>query len=464
MNKSDPIKHVVVLMLENASFDRMLGCKMNQYPRLEGINPNSLKWNSDFVDKSKRFSQRPGANRLMKLDPEHDVPDVLRQIAGNCGGFVPDFAQRFPQATDEDKQEVMAYFDNGSLPMLHRLATKFTICDHWFSSLPGPTWPNRFFIHSGTSLGHVDMPDGSYNPHLHWYDQPTVYQRLSEKNITWGIYYGDFPQSTLLVQQWRYPFHYHQMARFFEHVSGPAEKFPQYSFIEPAYFGAAQNDQHPPSDVFHGEKLLAQVYNALAANSDLWESTLLVVVYDEHGGFYDHVPPPAAVPPDAHTKNFAFDRYGVRVPALLVSPWAREGVDSTVFDHTSILRYVSDKWSLGPLGNRVANANSIAVALGGEQRDLGTEIPTYLPEDAIPNEPQERLNANQESLTAFSRFLEVELQQNGEDLNEIAKRALRAANSPEEAGKVSVERFEKFLSIKRERPQPPTIVRAQFVD
>src|SRR5205809_2504371 len=177
----------------------------------------------------------------------------------------------------------------GELPVLHKLAEHFLICDHWFSSVPGPTWPNRFFVHSGTSLGHVDMPNGFFHPGIHLYDQPTVYQRLSEKGISWKIYFGDVPQSLVLIHQLMHPKGYHHHDRFFEDAAGPEAGFPQYSFIEPYYFGAKQSDQHPPTDVRHGEALIASVYNAIRSNDQLWNSTLFVLLYDEHGGFYDHV-------------------------------------------------------------------------------------------------------------------------------------------------------------------------------
>jgi hypothetical protein len=118
---------------------------------------------------------------------------------------------------------------------------------------------------------------------------------------------------------------------------GHAKEFPEYVFVELYYVGAKQRDQHPPTDVRPGEVLLARIYKALRGNEALWRSTLLVVLYDEHGGFYDHVSPPAAVPPDEHTKDFAFDRLEVRVRAILISPWVDPGVLSTQFDHTSLL-------------------------------------------------------------------------------------------------------------------------------
>jgi hypothetical protein len=128
--------------------------------------------------------------------------------------------------------------------------------------------------------------------------------------------------------------------------------------------GINENDDHPPHDVMRAEKLIADVYNALRGNEELWRSTLLVIFYDEHGGFYDHVSPPSASPPDDHREEYAFDRLGVRVPALLISPWVDSRIEHTLFDHTSLLRYLTEKWQLRPLpSRRVAEANNIRVAI-----------------------------------------------------------------------------------------------------
>lgn len=183
---------------------------------------------------------------------------------------------------------------------------------------------------------------------------------------------------------------YEKMETFFEQVAGPAVNFPEYAFIEPSYFGVEENDQHPPADVCKGEALLANVYNALRANDDLWNSTLLVVLYDEHGGFYDHVEPPKTISPDDHTSEYAFDQLGVRVPAVLLSPWVQRSVVKTVFDHTSLLRYLCDKWSLPPLGARMLasagdkQARSIAEALSptlrtDTPRNISLPVPTKRP-------------------------------------------------------------------------------------
>jgi phospholipase C len=313
-----------------------------------------------------------------------------------------------------------------SLAALHELARHFTICDHWYSSVPGPTWANRFFVHSGTSLGRVQMPesvtDSLRHPGLYFgYDQTTIYDRLNERRVPWRIYHGDIPQSLVLTHQRRVENarRYEFMDVFFSDAKGQEEHFPPFSFIEPCYYWLGQNDDHPPHTTLRAQALLGSVYNALRQNDRLWNSTLLIVLYDEHGGFYDHVPPPAAVPPDGHSlPNFSFDRLGVRVPALLVSPWVERGIIKTEFDHTSLLKYLTEKWGLGPLTERVARAQSFGPAInttGQPRMDTPASVPLLIGE-AVPEATMaagvgEPLNGHQKALIAFSDYLEREIEE-----------------------------------------------------
>ncbi len=352
----DPIDHVVVLVLENHSFDQMLGCMKEVYPQLEGIDLQNLRVNTD--DKGKPFLQQPTTERQMLLDPHHEVPHVATQLANENSGFVLDFARSYPNKSDESRSFIMGYYPKDFLPALHALAQNFTICDHWFSSLPGPTWPNRFFALTGTSKGRVNMPDdGTHKGDLSGYfqqDQDTIFDPITEKGVHWKVYFHDIPQSWVLSQQ-RKPHNaarYFYVREFFADARGAAEEFPSFCFIEPDFMGINENDDHPPHDIMKAEKLIADVFNALRANDELWRSTLLVVFYDEHGGFYDHVPPPAAVPPDDHHDEYLFNQLGIRVPALLISPWVERALVTTQFDHTSLLKYVTEKWQLTPLPSR----------------------------------------------------------------------------------------------------------------
>jgi phospholipase C len=372
---ADSVKHVVLLLFENHSFDQMLGCFRQLYTDLKGVDPDKPAVNrADGRD----FTQGPTTERQMILDPRHEVNHVAVQLTDHNGGFVRDFIDAEKSARnvtamelDEQCRFVMGYYRLDFLPALHPLARDFLVCDHWFSSVPGPTWPNRFFALSGTSSGRVNMPeDGEHGADLEgWFQQTqdTLFDRLSERGIAWRVYFHDVPQSICLTHQRRpeNTARYAPFDQFRADAAGPEEAFPAFSFIEPNYNGAFENDDHPPHDVMKAQQLLADVYNALRAKPDLWNTTLLVVLYDEHGGFFDHVEPPPAKPPSPPQPDweYAFDRLGVRVPALLVSPWVRRGFDATVFDHTSLLKYLIDKWNLGPLGDRTANANSIGPIL-----------------------------------------------------------------------------------------------------
>jgi len=184
--------------------------------------------------------------------------------------------------------------------------------------------------------------------------------------------------------------------QFEKDAAGPEENFPQYVFIEPTYMGDHPNDNHPPHNFVNAEQLIAKVYNALRGNEALWESSLLVITYDEHGGYYDHVTPPAAVPPDDKHAEYTFDQYGVRVPTILISPWIDAGVDHTIFDHTSILKYLTDKYGLGPLGRRTAEANSFVTSLRDTPR-TDFPAPIIVPDDRseIDKSKEKKITSNQ---------------------------------------------------------------------
>src|SRR5882757_7588689 len=250
--ESMQIDHVVVLMLENNSFDRMLGWM----PGVDGVDVANPRSNPNLAGTA--VAQKTTVTRQMKSDPAHDLSDVLAQMAGPNTGFVSNFQRHYAESVAADWAEVMNYYGKGTLPVLHTLAQNFVVCDRWFSSMPGPTWPNRFFVHSGTSLGHVDMPEGIFHPHVHLYNQVTVYDQLQAAGKSWAIYYGDVPQTLTMTRMLKYPSNFHKMPQFFSDVKGAEGNFPSYSFIEPNYFGNGQNDEHPPSDIMRGEVLLAQ--------------------------------------------------------------------------------------------------------------------------------------------------------------------------------------------------------------
>jgi phospholipase C len=353
----DPIKHVIVLMLENHSFDQMLGFMGLTNPDINGVD--ETRFNVNPIDNSKVF-QIPTTAITQQNDPGHEFENAMFQMQNNNGNYVADYVKRFPKATKDQIQEAMGYYQEGIFPSLHTIAKNFMVCDNWYGSVPGPTWPNRLFLLSGTSLGHVDMPGSPKDTQFHNYDQTSIFDLLSEKDISWKVYCKGPAQSLVLMNQYQHLFHYVTSDAIEGDFKRSEKNFPSFVFIEPTYGGPEQNDQHPPSNMLNGDNLLGTVYNALRKNKALWQSSLLVILYDENGGFYDHVTPPATVAPDEHTEVFNFETLGFRVPAILVSPSIGQGVDHTVYDHTSLLKYLCDKWELDPnrLGKRVPQANS----------------------------------------------------------------------------------------------------------
>jgi len=195
---TDPIRHVVLLMMENRSFDHMLGAFSSVFRDLDGVDTANPRVN---VANGKAYPQAQTTTRQLQFDPKHEHADVVVQLANGNGGFVADFVSKYPHSTDQDRQEIMGYYPVGFLPGLHSLAQDFTICDRWFSSVPGPTWPNRFFSLSGTSNGRILMPEGFNPADLGRYfqqTQDTIFDRLNEAGRSWKTYYGDFPSSWLL--------------------------------------------------------------------------------------------------------------------------------------------------------------------------------------------------------------------------------------------------------------------------
>jgi phospholipase C len=375
----DGIEHVIVLMLENRSFDCMLG-------KLQPAGP----WFAGLTDKETNPYQR--SNGIVSLpvrpstawseiaattpdpDPGEYFADMNEQLFGPgrlrnglqppMTGFVANYMNQPPADKPRDPQAVMHYFTPEQLPVLAALARAFGVCDQWHASAPCQTWPNRFFAHTGTSLGYVNNQDFPIP-----FPAPSIFGRLSQFGRSWRVYFHDVPQSIMLGDVWSRAFlHY----RFFGQFLADARcgDLPNYSFIEPRYFAdlslGVPSDQHPPHNVSVGEKLIADVYNAVRS-SPCWKKSLLVITYDEHGGCYDHVPPPRAVSPDGRgPPGFPFDTYGVRVPAVIISPYMPPGsvvrsapagtaynAPPYPFDHTSIIATLRKLFPIGgPLTNR----------------------------------------------------------------------------------------------------------------
>jgi phospholipase C len=373
----DGLQHIVVVMMENRSFDHMLGSLTADDPRIDGIDGTF----SNLDTTGEPMKQQPLAEFQSQLDPDpdHHFPAVDLQIFGgdtsphrtaNMQGFVKSY---FNQRRDvRHSQKIMYNFPKDKLPVLTTLAREFAVFNRWFASIPGPTICNRAFAHYGTSFGRVDM-------NLVYINEPfkSIYSRLinASPKHTSKLYYYDGASSTMeivnLLQNQP------ELFGTFEQFRDDCRKgqLPDYSFVEPNYTDhdtdsgeELANDQHPDHNVQAGELFLAQVYMAIKRNPALWASTAILIVYDEHGGIADHVPPPAC-PPDQFKASandtgtgteFKFDRLGVRVPAVLISPWIPKGsVENRTFDHASIPGTVT-KFFLGeydPRSPREKNAD-----------------------------------------------------------------------------------------------------------
>ncbi len=357
-------------MLENRSFDHMLG--YSEIPGVDGV------WDKKCSNPDKNGKQWPttgDAEPAGELpDPGHDYADVVTQLyyphdQGDVSALDPSmqgFVASYDLYNKPKPQNVMNCFRPQSLPVLNALAKEFAVCNRWFSSIPGPTLPNRLFAHAGTSKGRLDLSAEEFNI------SPTIYEALDCANVS----------STIYADGWTAAATFWNLMEYQDEYFGTLDDFyqdcydnnlPGYCFLEPRYSSGIvdgtyrpQDDQHPDSDVTEGEQLIYSIYKAIRSNRKVWESSMFVIVYDEHGGLYDHVAPPKAIPPrpqDVSTDpKFGFDRYGVRVPAVIVSAYTRKVVCNDLLDHTSLIatarKLLTGHYQDNFLGNRAMAANT----------------------------------------------------------------------------------------------------------
>jgi phospholipase C len=387
------VQSVVALMLENRSMDHMLGYLYaadgnvspagQPFEGLEGTESNPDA-SGNPVTVFPIEPTTPNAYLMPGADPGEGYMATNSQLFGTTAtpaqgtapamdGFVSDFAYTLkwqqqqggwsivPGTTPND---IMGCFTPQALPVLSGLARGFAVCDHWFGSAPTETLPNRAFLCAGTSQGHMDDKTKTFTA-------PSIFGSMTRHGIDWAIYgYEAEP----LARHSCTDITGEPASRFgvFSDftVAAAAGTLPAYVFLEPEW-GATGNSQHPNDNVALGEQLLHDTYYALR-NGPQWEQTLLIITYDEHGGCYDHVPPPwGATPPDADVGEFGFDftRFGPRVPTVLVSPLIEAGTvfrvpeGSTPLDHTSILKTLENRWSLPALTARDAAACDVSGAL-----------------------------------------------------------------------------------------------------
>lgn len=394
------LRHVVVLMMENRSFDHMLGALKATHPNIDGLTGNES--NPDTSGAQVRVQPLAEYQSQLDPDPNHHFAAVNLQIFNSTqhGPPLPATMQGFigsyfnQQQNTAHSHDILYYFTPDKLPVLTKLATQYAVFNRWFASIPGPTICNRAFAHYGTSFGQVSM-DIFYEGKAF----QAIYTRLLSAGHTCKLFYYDEASSTMevvnLLQNQAALF-----GTFPDFLTACSQNaLPDYCFIEPNYTDhpapdgsgeAIASDQHPDHDVRAGEQFIAQVYNAIRSNPNLWPNTALLLVYDEHGGIYDHVPPPScspdtpfiAQPADTGTlDSFSFDRLGVRVPAILISPWVPAGsVINDTFDHACIPATVTEFFQLPdvPRSQRERNANTFLgnLTLGSMRAD--DECPTFV--------------------------------------------------------------------------------------
>jgi phospholipase C len=382
----DTLKHIVVLMMENRSFDHMLGGLKKIDQRINGLTGNES--NPDTTGEQIKVQPLAKYQGQLDPDPDHHFAGTNTQLFhGTDGppdvpsmqGFILDY---FEQRRDvKHSHNIMYYFPPEKLPVLTTLARSYAVFNGWFSSIPGPTLCNRAFSHYGTSFGQVGMNIFYWRgPYL------SIYERMVSAGRTAKIYYFDEQSSSLEVANLlrNQPQLFGTYRQFLDDCE--AGSLPDYSYVEPNYSDhegdggeLLASDQHPDHHVQEGEVFIASIYNAIRTNPDLWKSTALLITYDEHGGIYDHVPPPACTPDGfeasaAETgtgQSFKFDRLGVRVPAVLISPWIEkatvvpgtENPNGKVFEHASIPATVTD-FFLGTYENRSPREKAANTFLG----------------------------------------------------------------------------------------------------
>jgi phospholipase C len=393
----------VVLMEENRPFDHLFG----KWPGVAGLSQGS-------------FSNRPnpaapagpgnvaisaGQPALFAVSqgqgPGHSLNDTNVQLfttkvvpsgtalkAVNDRGFVQNYGSALAtdgfSAPGVDLSAVMQTFVSGQLPALTALAQNFVLCDRWYAEVPGPTVPNRLYIHAGTSGG------WAHNDWSLQLQSVTFYEQLQHNKRTWAVYFSDQNEvaqySRINTQRGNFKDYEQSFAS-----DAAAGKLANYNFIIPRFAGSATDgpvtSMHAPQDVRPGDQLIADVYAALRSGPQ-WPHSLYVVTFDEHGGYFDHADPPAAVNPDginspapgdtaSFAPSFAFDRLGLRVPTLIASPYVGKGiVHSSPLQHTSVLATVRELFGIqGALTKRDAAAASFAdLFVAAARTDTPTEL------------------------------------------------------------------------------------------
>jgi phospholipase C len=395
------IEHIVVLMLENHSYDNflgMLGRGRGQTPRGDGFTlgpdakPTATNPRSD--GRIQRAFRMPNTCQLPS-QPGQEWADSHESFNnGTMDGFVT--SPIYPSSPTRNGPVAMGYWDERDLPFTYALATVFPLADRWFSSALAQTDPQRRFLIAGTALGMTDdigtgpgnaVPDATLAPPP---PNGTIFSRLSTANISWVNYVESYPTGATpnlfpVPDSALEELNMKPIAEFFNDAANGT--LPGFSLLDPDYGTQAQEN---PQNIVVGEAFLERVVRALGASPN-WSKTMFILTWDEHGGYYDHVPPPVALAPDAvppavqpgESTYDGYARYGFRVPGIVVSAYAkRNHVSSIVYDHTSVLATVEHKWNLAAMTLRDANANHLFDTIDLDA--LARGAPTF---SALPSLP-----------------------------------------------------------------------------
>ncbi|KAF3958725.1 hypothetical protein CMV_016391 [Castanea mollissima] len=370
-NTPYPIKTVVVLVQENRSFDHIMGWMKSLNPEINGVSPNQFS-NAISTSNSNSNQLYFGDKSVYVVpDPGHSIQDIYEQIFGepwteqNATQNLPPKMNGFAQNAERNQEGMSEAVMNGFLPdkvaVYKELVQEFALCDKWFASVPASTQPNRQYVHSATSHG---LSGNDTKLLIEGMPQKTIFESLDEAGHSFGIYY-QYPPATLYYRNLRklkYLLHFHDFDLHFKKHCAEG-KLPNYVVIEQKWFDLLSipaNDDHPSHDVSVGQKFIKEVYETLRA-SPQWNEMLFIITYDEHGGFYDHVPTPVTGVPSPDDLvgpapyYFKFDRLGVRVPAILISPWIERGTvlhgpsgpyETSQFEHSSIAATVKKIFNL----------------------------------------------------------------------------------------------------------------------
>ena len=430
------IDHIVVISMENRSFDHMLGYRNlppwnKGRPKIDGVKLDQA-WIDRYTNYLYAVPYPPHqfTNRVIE-DPPHSRPSIEVQLSPSAGaqgpmtGFVLSYAGRKNGA--RDLSHVMGYYAASEVPMFEFFAEKFLVCDRWFSALPAGTQPNRLMAMGGASF--IDDNASMYLP-----DQDLVYDWLTQRNITWLVYHDGIVPFMGLMQKWMSTIDVEDhkvdvaerpLFRWLNYLERDLRRtevpFPQVVFIEPDYTDipflhtAPPNDDHPPSSIDFGQQFLRRIYQAITMRPDIWSRCLMIITYDEHGGFFDHVDPPAISTASPSSAYRPFTTLGVRVPAFVVSPYVTEGgVYNGNLDHTSVLKLIAERFDGAGL-----YSEAVEQRLQGDPclTRLSEALTLDAPRTGIPHPPEVIVRmAMPENVAAFQQAITTMRKENPDQI------------------------------------------------